>query len=224
MKIWHISDTHGYHDLLKIPEDIDCVILSGDASNSRNPYNNEVELRKFITWFDSLPIKHKIFVPGNHETSIEKGLITRDNFEQSCIHYLFNESVNIEGIRIWGSPHTPSFGNWAFMKARHKLHSLWESIPDNTDIVVCHTPPKGILDLSFDRNHNLEFCGCSALAKRITTLNPKLFLCGHIHNMEGVINAGTRQLKEGGTLYSNGSVVTDNKFGKLTSNGNILNI
>ena len=30
-KIWHISDTHTYHELLKTPEDIDMIIFSGDC-------------------------------------------------------------------------------------------------------------------------------------------------------------------------------------------------
>ena len=62
MKIWHISDTHTYHGFLKVPEGIDMVIFSGDCSNPRDPYTNEHEVRNFITWFDSLKIKHKIFV------------------------------------------------------------------------------------------------------------------------------------------------------------------
>ena len=80
MRIWHISDTHTYHGLLKVPTNIDMVIFSGDCSNPRDPYVNEQEVRNFITWFASLPIKHKVFVAGNHDTSIVKGLITKDNF------------------------------------------------------------------------------------------------------------------------------------------------
>jgi hypothetical protein len=64
MKIWHISDTHTYHDQLTIPKDIDMVIHSGDCSNPRDPYNNEPEVRNFIHWFKSLPIKHKVYVAG----------------------------------------------------------------------------------------------------------------------------------------------------------------
>ena len=48
MKIWHISDTHTYHDLLTIPEGVGMVIFSGDCSNPKDPYNNEPEVRAFI--------------------------------------------------------------------------------------------------------------------------------------------------------------------------------
>lgn len=224
MKIWHISDTHGHHDLLTEPDDIDCIILSGDASNSRCPYNNESQLRESITWLSATRARYKIFIAGNHDTSIEKGLVTKDNFTAAGIIYLFNDSVTIEGFNIWGSPHCPQFGGWAFMKNRSKLHSVWVEIPDDTDIVVTHTPPKGILDISYSKGHMLESCGCSALNKRMLKLQPLAHLFGHIHNCEGVINAGVLKLSAYDTQFSNGSVVTDGKFGKLSSNGNILEV
>lgn len=224
MKIWHISDTHGYHDLLEIPNDIDCVIHSGDCSNYRNPYNNEPEVRNFITWFSNLQIQYKIYVAGNHDTSIEKGLITKDNFEQAGINYLFNNTVIIEGLKIWGSPYTPQFCGWAFMKDRGKISRVWDKIPEDTDIVVCHGPPKAILDLTYNRDRETEMCGDSALKKRILKLQPKLVLFGHIHNYKDIINAGTVKLSICDTIFSNGSVVTDNEFGKLSSNGNVFDI
>lgn len=225
MKIWHISDTHTFHNLLNVPDGIDMVIHSGDCSNPSNPYNNEPEVREFIDWYSLLPIKHKVFVAGNHDTSIEKRLIRPTDFTSKGIVYLENNSIEIEGIKIWGTPYTPSFGvGWAYNKSRDKMDKLWKSIPENTDIVVSHGPPKGILDLSYSRENVLEFCGCGAMKKNIMRLEPKLVLFGHIHNCEDIINAGTMQLSGYKTIYSNGSVVTDGKFGRLSSNGNIFEI
>lgn len=225
MKIWHISDTHGFHGYLNVPKDIDMVIHSGDCSNYRDPYKNEQEVRNFITWFDSLDIKHKIYVAGNHDTSIEKGLITKENFTSSNIIYLENEDITIENVKIWGSPYTPTFGHWAFMKNRSKLDKIWKQIPEDTDIVVVHGPPKGILDLARDYGGKLEFCGCSALKKNILRIQPKYFMSGHIHNNDDIINAGTCKLSAYDTVFSNGSVVTDRKFNNgPSSNGNIFEI
>jgi Icc-related predicted phosphoesterase len=224
MKIWHISDTHTYHGLLIIPEDIDMVIHSGDATNPKNPYLSEDEMQNFIYWYSLLPIKHKVFVAGNHDVCIERNFIKKDDFERAGIIYLENDYIEIEGIKIWGSPVTPTFGEWAFMKARHKTHELWQQIPDDTDIVVVHGPPATMLDLSYNRENQLESCGDSALMKRLLDINPKLCLFGHIHNCKDIINAGTRKLSIRDTIYSNGSVVTDGKFGKLSSNGNIFEI
>lgn len=223
-KIWHISDTHGYHKLLKIPKNIDIVIHSGDASNHRSPYINYTEFTSFLDWFSQLPIRYKIYVAGNHDTCLEKNLITKKQFENLGIIYLENDFITIKNIKIWGSPHTPQYGNWAFMKSRHKLHKVWDKIPNDIDIVVTHGPPKGIMDLTEDYNYKLVQCGCNALKKRILKIEPKLFLSGHIHNFKDIINAGTLKLSGYNTIFSNGSVVTDNKFGKLTSNGNILEI
>ena len=225
MKIWHISDTHTYHGLLKVPEDIDMVIHSGDATNPRDPYASEQEMLNFISWFGSLPIKHKVFVAGNHDLCIERNLVTKIDFMKNGIVYLENDYAEVEGIKIWGSPFTPTFGEgWAFNKKRSALHDVWKEIPDDVDIVVVHGPPKGILDLAYHQLNCIEFCGDEALRKRMYLLNPKLCLFGHIHNNEDIINAGTMKLSIGDTIYSNGSVVTDGKFGKLSSHGNTFEI
>jgi Icc-related predicted phosphoesterase len=225
MKIWHISDTHTYHGLLKVPKDIDMVIHSGDATNPRDPYASEQEMLNFISWFGSLPIKHKVFVAGNHDLCIERNLVTKIDFMKNGIVYLENDYAEVEGIKIWGSPFTPTFGQgWAFNKKRSALHDIWKEIPDDTNIVVVHGPPKGILDLAYHQLNCIEFCGDEALRKRMYLLNPKLCLFGHIHNNEDIINAGTMKLSNHDTIYSNGSVVTDGKFGKLSSHGNTFEI
>jgi Icc-related predicted phosphoesterase len=225
MKIWHISDTHTYHGLLKVPEGIDMVIHSGDATNPRDPYASEQEMLNFISWFGSLPIKHKVFVAGNHDLCIERNLVTKIDFMKNGIVYLENDYAEVEGIKIWGSPFTPTFGQgWAFNKKRSALHDIWKEIPDDTNIVVVHGPPKGILDLAYHQLNCIEFCGDEALRKRMYLLNPKLCLFGHIHNNEDIINAGTMKLSNHDTIYSNGSVVTDGKFGKLSSHGNTFEI
>lgn len=247
MKIWHISDTHTFHGLLDIPVDIDVVIHSGDVSNPQNAYLNKPEVDNFIHWYSKLPIKYKIFVAGNHDTSIERNLVNKMDFQSNGIVYLENDYTEIDlndgwksvvdndkigstvipskKIKIWGSPITPTFGvGWAFNKNRAKTHEIWKHIPDDTDVVVTHGPPKGILDLSFNHSNELEFCGDSSLMKRILDINPKLVCFGHIHNCEDIINAGTRKLSIRDTIYSNGSVVTDGKFGRLSSNGNIIEL
>lgn len=225
MTILHISDTHTYHDLLKIPSSIDMIIHSGDCSNPRDPYNNESEVRDFIDWYKEIPVKYKIYVAGNHDTSIEKGLVTKKDFEDAGIIYLENESVVIEGIKIFGSPHTPNFGNWAFMKERTKLERFWRlAIDEDVNIVVTHGPPKGILDKSYDQRNNMEACGDKSLLNRILEVQPTYSLFGHIHNTKDIVNAGIQKLSVCNTFFSNGSVVTDGRFGKLSSNGNVFNI
>ena len=222
MKIWHISDTHREHSFLEIPE-CDMVIHSGDATNPRDSIKSLIEMREFVEWFSKLDIKYKIFVAGNHDVCIERGLILPSEMD---FIYLENTTIEIEGIRIFGSPYTPSFGNgWAFNKSRSSLSSFWNSIiPDDTDIIVTHGPPKGILDLAYKDINNIENCGDKALLNRIKEINPILSLFGHIHNNGENINQGVRTIAGYDTVFSNGSVVEDGRFGRLSSNGNILEI
>lgn len=228
LKVLHISDTHGCHKGFGniIDPSYDMIIHSGDCSNHRSPYENEPEVRNFLDWFSVLPVEHKIFVPGNHDTSIEKGLVTRRTIENMNIIYLENEDVTIKGIKIWGSPITPTFGSgWAWNRDRSKIHRAWDNIPDDTDIIVTHGPPKGILDLSHDRNGNLENCGCSNLRKRVDTIKPRYVMFGHIHNGKDYPNnAGIMQLQGSNTIFSNGACCTDGKWGELTSYGNTFMI
>lgn len=59
LNIHHISDTHGGHNGVIIPPNIDILVFTGDESDHRNPNLNEVEFYEFAEWFIDLPIKNK---------------------------------------------------------------------------------------------------------------------------------------------------------------------
>lgn len=229
MRILHISDSHGFHEMLPMErfKDIDVVVHSGDCSNYRDPYRNEPEVRAFLAWYRDVPVKHKIYVAGNHDTSIERRMITPADFAEAGIIYLENAATTIDGVKFWGSPHTPTFGEWAFMKSRDKISRVWDTIPADTDVLIVHGPPKGVRDLSFDRDGQLEYCGCSALMKKCFKMKDqlKLVLFGHIHDMDNVHNQGVSRYSKTPTVFSNATLVDDGKFDSgLTSFGNILEI
>ena len=229
MKILHISDTHGFHGQFPNArfDGIDVVIHSGDCSNYREPIMNHPEVLNFLEWYKNVPVKHKIYVAGNHDTSIERKLVTPDQFAEAGIIYLENAATTIDGVKFWGSPNTPTFGNWAFMKAREKINKVWETIPEDTDVLVVHGPPKSIRDASFDSYGRLEMCGCSALYKKCRKLTSLKAVCfGHIHNMDGIdTNQGTSKYDFSNTIFSNAACVYDGRFDKgLTSYGNIINL
>lgn len=224
MKILHISDTHGFHK--QIPDTrfygVDMVIHSGDCSNYRDPATNANEVYDFLEWYMNVPVKHKIYVAGNHDTSIERRIINKDHFGDRGITYLENDYVTIEGKTIFGTPITPTFGEWAFMKARNTIDRFWKMITDPMDIFVVHGPPKGVLDLSYSRYNELEMCGCAALGKNIERLKPTLVCFGHIHNCKDIINNGILYRNDGIT-YSNGAMVEDGRFDYgLVNFGNII--
>ena len=230
MKILHLSDTHGFHYMYPDSnfEGIDVVVHSGDCSNWRDAYRNHAEVLDFLEWYKNVPVKHKIYVAGNHDSSIERRMVTPGDFAAAGVIYLENQATTIDGIKFYGSPITPTFGDWSFMKARAKTHAVWEAIPDDTDVLIVHGPPKGVRDLSFDRHGQLEMCGDLSLTKRCWALKDtlKLVCFGHIHNMDGVdTNQGVSTYSRTKTVFSNAACVYDGQFSKgLTSFGNVLEV
>jgi len=227
MRILHISDSHGYHEMFPMErfKDIDVVVHSGDCSNYKDHIRNEQEVRAFIGWYKDVPVKHKIYVAGNHDTSIERNRVTPADFHSEGITYLENAGTTIDGFKFWGSPHTPTFGQWAFMKSRETINRVWQNIPIDVDVLITHGPPKGVRDLSHDRDGMLEFCGDSALMKAVWGLKPKCMLFGHIHDSPGCDNQGISHYSKTPTIFSNASCVHDGRFDLgLTSFGNIIEI
>lgn len=175
MKLVCLADTHNKHHDIPIP-DGDILIHAGDCTDggTRNETNN------FLQWFSSQPHQHKILVPGNHDFFFEKqrNLAT----VHPDIHLLIDEGLEIEGIKFWGSPATPDLHNWAFNRQRGSdIKKHWDLIPDDTDVLITHTPPYQILD-EIDGGIHL---GCEELTKSLTIVKPKVHLFGHIHQAAG---------------------------------------
>jgi Icc-related predicted phosphoesterase len=100
------------------------------------------------------------------------------------VWYLENSDVIIEGIKIWGSPYSPSFGyGWAFNVDRgYDANNLWNQIPSDSNIVITHTPIYGYCDVT-DRTY--ENVGCQDLYSRLNEVKPNLHFSGHIHESYG---------------------------------------
>lgn len=191
MKIWHISDTHGYHKKLNPPK-VDIVIHSGDFTNHKELHLNEPETNDFLDWYSKLDIEHKILVAGNHDTT---AFNNKTAFKERCkklgITYLEDDFIYIDNTLIYGSPWSPLYGDWSFMKQPHQLKRYWDNIPLNIGILVTHCPPHGILDVIPSVNGN-KSVGCKHLKEELDKrVIPKLHLFGHIHNQGDVVNFGT---------------------------------
>ena len=59
------------------------------------------------------------------------------------VHYLEDESIELFGYKIYGSPYTIKYEHWAFVEPEEDLAKRWTRIPDNTDILITHQPPYG---------------------------------------------------------------------------------
>lgn len=186
MKIVCISDTHNRHRSIHLP-DGDMLVHAGDFSVR----GNESEFFDFVSWFAQQPHKHKVFIPGNHDGFVEENLHFAKqhiNSLPSKVHFLVDESVEINGIKIYGSPWTPTFYDWWFMKNRGKeIKQVWDQIPEDTDILVTHGPPATVLDV-VPHAYGYDHTGCVDLMNKISNLpNLKLSIFGHIHEAAGAL-------------------------------------
>ncbi len=197
IKVVAISDTHNGHNKVVIPP-CDILIHAGDESYRGN--KEEVEL--FARWFDKQPAKHLVWIPGNHSLGVEAHWPNSKTWLSDIsprTNILMNSDVTLEGLKIWGSPVTPYFHGWAWNVVRGApIKKYWDMIPTDTDIVVTHGPPLGILDAV---SRNGEHVGCKDLMDAMLRIKPKVHIFGHIH--EGY---GRQQL---GTLYLNAAVMDE---------------
>lgn len=185
-----ISDTHCLHDGLDIP-DGDILVHAGDLTNR----GTVSEVADFSTWLKGLPHKTKIVIAGNHDFCFENAAnVCRDIL--GPIIYLQDESVQIDGLKFYGSPWQPTFFNWAFNLDRgEQIAQKWALIPEDTEILITHGPPFGILD----RTREGLAVGCEDLLERLSVINPKLHVFGHIHEGYGVS-------ERRGTIFVNASI------------------
>ncbi|TCI92172.1 metallophosphatase domain-containing protein [Tenacibaculum sp. M341] len=181
MKIICISDTHGFHRGLKLPKG-DMIIHAGDVTKR----GEKEEVIDFLSWYQHLDFKHKIFIAGNHDFFFEKASPKEINeLIPSGITYLNDTGITIEGIKIWGSPIQPWFYSWAFNRQRGKeIQKHWDKIPNGLDILITHGPAYGVLDLT---QHN-QSVGCQDLFNKIREVKPKIHITGHIHEAYGRLN------------------------------------
>jgi len=74
----------------------------------------------------------------------------------------------------------------------NEIEKHWKLIPNDTDILITHGPPYGILDKTFQNSD----VGCVNLLEKVEIVQPKYHIFGHIH--EGF---GTSKLNN--TTYIN---------------------
>ncbi|RXS98252.1 metallophosphoesterase [Silvibacterium dinghuense] len=178
MRIVCISDTHGQHRQLTVPEG-DILIHAGDFMRSGQRLNEIVD---FNDWLGSLPHPHKVVIAGNHDLLFESyPEMARGRLNNTT--YLENSGAEIFGLKFWGSPVQPTFHNWAFNVDRGAaIRRYWKKIPSDTDVLITHGPPFGTLDKIDILGPHL---GCEELAKTISQIRPRLHVFGHIHGGHG---------------------------------------
>lgn len=184
MKITILSDTHGLHDSVTLPGG-DLLIHCGDVS----PKGDVADIANFLAWFSRQEYANKVFIAGNHDWLFQRDpkrarkLVLK--FPAVC--YLQDSAVEVAGLKLYGSPWSPQFYNWAFMLPRRglELAKVWAKIPADTDVLITHCPPYGVLDIDPLGQHG----GCEVLARRVDALDRlRLHVFGHFHDSHGRVN------------------------------------
>lgn len=229
MDIVHISDTHSFHVGLEIPK-CNVLIHSGDIGAWRLTLE---ELTKFLIWFEAQPADVKIFIPGNHDCILDEKWVNKRPdtisrmlagqkyqdakilIEAYKVKYLLNSEYVYQGVKFWGSPYSPTFGDdWAFNADRlGDIAKIWAKIPSDVDVLITHTPVFGFLDAVEEKYMRLgeTTCnkGCESLLgvikKRLNKL--KLHCGGHIHDTAGVVLGKVSNNRR--IWFSNGAVITN---------------
>jgi Icc-related predicted phosphoesterase len=196
LKVVVIADTHGRHQHIKLPKG-DLLIHAGDISYR----GKRSEVLDFLNWFKSQEHEHKVFVAGNHDFFFEREnpSTIRELIPEGVI-YLQDSGIEIKGFRLWGSPITPRFFNWAFNRSRGEaIRNHWKLIPEPLDLLITHGPPFGILDQVV----NEQNVGCKELLERIRCIKPQVHIFGHIHESYGTT-------KSMGIRFINASLLNEN--------------
>jgi Icc-related predicted phosphoesterase len=234
MKIACMSDVHGMWgervenkdgedtwktDIVYPPADV--LVLAGDILSNYSSSRIEDSLVQLgeinaLNTFLGTKIadgtyKEVIVVAGNHDFAFQlrpeaKALMTN-------VHYLQDSQVVVDGVKFWGSPWQPWFWDWAFNfpnhhenHARAKAHAkgTWDMIPDDTNVLITHGPPLGILD----KTYRGQEVGCQYLRDRVGDLNLKAHIFGHIHHSYGQRTMNAFGLYP--TTYVNAAVCGEN--------------
>jgi len=200
MKLLLFSDLHSdfrtASKLVELSKDVDIVIGAGDFCVGRRG------LEKIINTMAQVN-NPTVLVPGNSESYHELNKACRLWKNAQVLH---GTQVTIDGITFFGIgggiPITP-FGSWSYDFSEDEAFELLRDCPPGC-ILISHSPPKGVLDLSSDGRS----LGSHAVRETINKKKPGLVVCGHIHGSSGqthrlgkitVINAGP-----GGIIYDYG--------------------
>jgi len=218
MQIATVSDIHGHwNEIIYPPADV--LIFAGDIlknhlrDRTADAHAQLTELARFSLHCETLlngTYKHIVFCPGNHDWCFDK--LPKEAIEKlgPKVIYLHDRGAIIDGVKFYGSGWTPWFWDWALnhpnpgkdpAAARRSAQLCWAAVPDDTNVLVTHGPPQGILDLTKENEH----VGCPHLKDAVVRLlknDLKLHVFGHIHH-----SYGKTMVQK--TLFVNTSICTE---------------
>lgn len=171
-----VSDLHT-REIDPPPGDI--LINCGDITFQ----GTKKEVAWYTEWLKKQRPKYKqiVWIAGNHDFNAHYW--GPEVAKETDTIYLHNSGCEVEGLKIWGSPFSPTFGDWYAMRNRgDDIQEIWNMIPEGMDIVLAHSPALGILDTTPYENHPV---GCKNLLETIKIKKPRVLASGHLHDCGG---------------------------------------
>ena len=219
-----LSDTHNLEpDSTDSPLDhplppIDVLFHCGDLTHC----GGFSSYKKALRLLSIIDAELKLVIAGNHDLELDKEywathldadegdeeadhgrameIMTGRLAEEAGVTFLRGEGTYeffLRGgrrLRVYASPYTPAFGDWAFAydhsqdrfndpsQVAEGIATIAENpIPDGVDIVMTHGPPKGVLDSCAQGN-----VGCENLLRAVGRVRPLAHCFGHVHEGYGV--------------------------------------
>lgn len=203
-----ISDLHGEYPELRGG---DLLILAGDYTGS----GAYVQWDDFFSWLEQQSYRKKVLIAGNHDNYLMNALPwTRylddadDLFPRKHdFEYLCDSGTEFGGLKIWGSPWTKTFKGmnphcmYFTCDTDDELEEYWNLIPDDTDILITHSPPHKTYDEVIRKK---EHVGSPSLRRHVMSrIKPKLHVFGHIHEWGGCT------IDSNVTLFVNASIMNE---------------
>lgn len=189
MRLVCLSDTHNRAEGIDVPAG-DLLLHAGDLTGR----GSLREIERAHAWLASLPHPRKVVIAGNHDFAFQDEPEAAREV-MTDVTYLEDAEVEVDGLRIWGSPWQPWFHDWAFNLPRGKaMAEVWERVSAGVDVLLTHGPPAGVLD----RTVHGEPVGCADLRAALPRIRPRLCVFGHIHE-------GYGRLERDGIVHVNAS-------------------
>jgi Icc-related predicted phosphoesterase len=181
MRIYAVADIHGKPAKIKRIHKVlldlkpDALIVAGDITN----YFNSSAV---VEQLNHMPVP-VLAVRGN--TDLKKVDHLLDDYPNTSSLHLKEQKVNGQKfVGVNGTIPVP-------LSSRIGLREKWiintlEALVDDSSVLVVHSPPRGVLDEAFGRFH----AGCRRLYQLVVQCQPRLVLCGHIHERPGIATIG----------------------------------
>ena len=208
MKIVALSDMHGDLPIIEDPCDVICICGDIVPLETQRDYTRSVAwiAGRFSNWCDKLDCEKILLISGNHDfvferlyneqLNVSKDVLTKESIDECFpsyvetvldlpgkVNYLQNSYVIYDGVKFYGTPNIPELRNWAFYQKSDELLKTFRKIPDDTDVLLTHSPGKYVNDtgVSLQLSHRPEY-GSIELTKAVQDKHIKYWFCGHVHS------------------------------------------